>query len=88
MNHEFLHSLRQMNGEAVPGDKNNQSIVYTDDKGVVRIEKVDPEEATVFRGGAQSKVYPRYRYPSENTLRFEQGLRPKANYLKSYQVKR
>ncbi|MDR2274080.1 MAG: hypothetical protein LBF27_24450 [Sphingobacterium sp.] len=80
MNHEFLHSLRQLNGEARPGEIENQSIVYTDDKGIVRVEKVDPEEAAVFNGGVQSKIYPGYRYPSENTLRLEQSLKPKVNY--------
>lgn len=77
-----------MNGEAVPGERNNQSIVYTDDKGIVRVEKVDPEEAAVFNGGVQSKIYPGYRYPSENTLRLEQGLKPKVNYYKHYQTGR
>jgi hypothetical protein len=88
LNHELLHSLRQMNGESLAGEQNNQSIVYTDDKGVSRMEKVNPEEAAVFRGGVQSKIYPGYRYPSENTLRLEQGLKPKVNYLKYYQIRR
>lgn len=88
MNHEFLHALRQINGEGVPGEKNNQSIIYTDDKGIMRVEKVNPEEAAVFNGGIQSTIYPGYRYPSENILRLEQGLKPKVNYLKFYQVKK
>lgn len=42
--------------------------------------------AAVLRGGLQSKIYPDYRYPSENTLRVEQRLKPKVNYLKYYQI--
>ncbi|MEN5231893.1 hypothetical protein [Sphingobacterium faecium] len=50
------NSLRQMNGEALAGEQNNQSIVYTNDKGVSLMDKVNPEEDAVFRGGVESKI--------------------------------
>jgi uncharacterized protein RhaS with RHS repeats len=88
LNHELIHSLAQMNGEAREGFKKNTPIYYTDDKGASQVEMVPREEYLTVFGSRSSKRIPNYNYPSENSLRKEQGKKKRINYYKGNQIKR
>ena len=77
MDHEFLHSLAQMNGERASDQ--TVSNTYIDNKGRTRHETMSREEYNVLNG---TRGYSKegYRYPSENELRNEQGKSTRLNY--------
>ncbi|WP_052752916.1 DUF6443 domain-containing protein [Kordia zhangzhouensis] len=83
MNHELGHAFAQMKGESKRGK--NQSIYYTDPEGVNRVEIIPIEEAVNifvdFRRISKKGIV----YPSENTLRKEQGKRKRVNYHTTFQ---
>ncbi|HEX2847204.1 MAG TPA: M91 family zinc metallopeptidase [Chitinophagaceae bacterium] len=88
LDHELVHAIAQMNGEAREGGKG--LISYTDNKGVPQTERVPMEEVLTIDAGrapSKSRSMPGYQYPTENTLRREQGKGKRLNYLDTYQIK-
>lgn len=88
-NHELVHAIAQMNGESKEGFKNNTPIFYFDNNGKSQTEMIPREEYyTIFGSRPTSKKMPGYQYPSENSLRREQGKTKRVNYFHTFQIKR
>jgi RHS repeat-associated protein len=88
LNHELIHTIAQMNGEAKTNPNGKMS--YTDDKGKPQTERVSIEDiVTVDAGRAPSKnkSMPGYQYPTENILRAEQKKGKRVNYYKDNQIR-
>jgi hypothetical protein len=72
-------TLAPESGEAIASGSVNHA--FSDGDGKLHIENLTKEEgATTFYGRPDSKKIPGYRYPTENSLRGEQGKKPYQNY--------
>ncbi len=81
LDHELVHAIAQMNGEAYSMGSGEVNNAYVTDNGQLIKEKIPKEEAAaMFLGRPDSKKMPGYKYPTENGLRWEQGKGQRLNY--------
>ena len=78
LDHELVHAIAQMNGEAIAGGTVNNT--YKRDKGPDGKETMSKEDAATI-GFIQRPSPKGIKYTTENNLRFEQGKTQRLNYL-------